>query len=96
MARPNDVSAVPLASHPAAGAKRSRPSNVRLTVARAYFRSCQLDDALRRRLAEHAGEHAVVGRDEPIVAGVRGEPAPPRSDARIDDDQKHRAGGKKR
>ena len=30
---------MPFASQPAAGANRSRPSKVRLTVGRAYFRS---------------------------------------------------------
>ena len=39
MLLPSDTRAMPFASHPAAGAKRSRPSNVRLTVGRAYLRS---------------------------------------------------------
>ena len=29
----------------------------------------ELDDLLRRRLLEHGGQHAVVGRDEPPVPG---------------------------
>jgi len=37
--RPSAASSTPFASHAAAGAKRSRPSNVRLTVGRAYRRS---------------------------------------------------------
>src|SRR5207237_668385 len=37
--RPSADNSRPFASHPAAGANRSRPSNVRLTVGRAYRRS---------------------------------------------------------
>ena len=37
MLLPSETRAMPFASHPAAGANRSRPSNVRLTVGRAYF-----------------------------------------------------------
>ena len=39
MVLPSAAIAIPLARNPAAGANRSRPSNVRLTVGRAYFRS---------------------------------------------------------
>ena len=39
MLLPSETSATPLARNPAAGANRSRPSNVRLTVGRAYLRS---------------------------------------------------------
>ena len=46
--RPSAVRSIPFASHAAAGAKRSRPSNVRLTVGRAYSALGQLDDSLRR------------------------------------------------
>ena len=42
-------SSMPFASHAAAGAKRSRPSNVRLTVGRAYAAFGQLDDGVGRR-----------------------------------------------
>ena len=42
----------------------------------------QLDDALRRLLVEHRRQHAVVGRDEPVVAGFRRDAPPRRADAR--------------
>ena len=51
----------------------------------------QLDDLLRRRLAKHRREHAVVRRHESIVADVGGDAAARRSDARIDDDEEDRA-----
>ena len=35
----------------------------------------ELDDPFRRRLEEHRGQHAVVGRDEPVVADVGGNAA---------------------
>ncbi len=54
----------------------------------------QLDDAARRRLAQDLGQHAVVGRDEPVVARLGGNATPRRSDAGIDDGQEHRAGRK--
>ena len=51
--RPSAARSMPLRQPAAAGAKRSRPSNVRLTVGRAYLPLGQLDDALRRLLVEH-------------------------------------------
>ena len=54
----------------------------------------ELDDPLRRRLAEHRRQHAVVGRDEPVVAGLGGDAAARRADAGIDDDEEDRAGRK--
>ena len=89
--RPSAVSSTPLASHAAAGANRSRPSNVRLTVGRAYRRSVSSTTLARRRLVEHERQHAVVGRHEPVVARFGGDAAPRRADARIDDDEKDRA-----
>ena len=92
--RPSAASSMPLASHAAAGAKRSRPSNVRLTVGRAYRRSVSSTIRLAAMLVEDGGQHAVVGRHERVVAGVGRDAAPRRPDAGIDDDQKNRAGGK--
>ena len=43
---------------------------------------------------EDRRQHAVVGRDEPVVAGLGREAAARRSDAGIDDDEEDRAGGK--
>ena len=92
--RPSADSSMPLASHAAAGAKRSRPFE------RAAHRRPrvpplgQLDDALRRMLVEDGRQHAVVGRDEPVVAGFGRDAAARRSDAGIDDDEKDRAGRK--
>ena len=40
---------------------------------------------------QHGREHAVVGRDEPPVAGLGGQAAARGADARVDDDQKDRA-----
>ena len=94
--RPSAVSCNPLASHAAAGAKRSRPSNVRLTVGRAYRRSVSSTTRLRRIFAQHDGQHAVVGRDEPVVARLRRDAAARAADAGIDDDEEDRAGGKVR
>ena len=54
----------------------------------------QLDDAPRRRSSNTTRQHAVVRRHEPVVAGVGGDAAARRADARIDDDQKDRAGRK--
>ena len=51
----------------------------------------QLDDALRRMLVEHRGQHAVVGRHEPVVARFGGDAAARRADAGIDDDEEDRA-----
>ena len=92
--RPSADSSMPLASHAAAGAKRSRPSNVRLTVGRAYRRSVSSTTRFGGHLVEDRRQHAVVGRDEPIVAGVGGDAAAGRADAGIDDDEKDRAGWK--
>ena len=54
----------------------------------------QLDDALRGMLVKHHRQHAVVRRDELVVAGVGGDAAARRADAGIDDDEKDGAGGK--
>ena len=54
----------------------------------------QLDDPLGRMLVEDGRQHAVVGRDERVVAGVGGDAAARRADAWIDDDEENRAGGK--
>ena len=53
----------------------------------------QLDDLLRRPFAQHRGQHAVVRRDEPVVAGFGGDAAPGAADARIDHGEENRAGG---
>ena len=49
------------------------------------------DDAARGRFPEHGGQHAVVRRHEPVVAGVDDDAAARRSHARIDDHEKDRA-----
>ena len=86
--RPSAERSTPFASQPAAGANRSRPSNVRLTVGRAYRRSVSSTTRRAGDFLEHRGQHAVVWRDEPVVARV-GRDAPPRgTHARIDDDEK--------
>jgi hypothetical protein len=51
----------------------------------------QFDDFLRRRLPQDHREHAVVGRHEPVVAGVGRESAARRADAGIDDGDEDRA-----
>ena len=50
----------------------------------------QLDDPLRRVFVENRRQHAVVGRHEPVVAGVGGDAAARRADAGIDDDEEDR------
>ena len=92
--RPSAPRSTPFASHAAAGANRSRPSNVRLTVGRAYRRSLSSTTRFGGCSSTTRREHAVVGSDEPIVARVGRNAAPRRSDARIDDDEKDRACGK--
>ena len=54
----------------------------------------QLDDPLRLVLAQDRGQHAVVGRHEPVIARVGDQPAAGRSHAGIDDDEEDGAGGK--
>ena len=54
----------------------------------------ELDDLLRRRLAKDRRQHAVVGRDESVVADVGGNAAARRADAGIDDDEEDGAGRK--
>ena len=73
--RPSAAIWTPRASQPAAGANRSRPSNVRLTVGRAYCAFCDLHDLARRQRAQGFGQQPVVGRHEPVVARVDGDAA---------------------
>ena len=87
---------MPFASHAAAGAKRSRPSNVRRHRRPGVAPLRELDDPLRRRLAQHQRQHAVVGRDEAIVARLGRDAAPRRADAGVDDREEDGAGGKYR
>ena len=54
----------------------------------------ELDDPARRNRLEDRGQHAVVGGDEPVVAGFGRDAAPRRPDAGIDDRKKDGAGGK--
>jgi hypothetical protein len=54
----------------------------------------QLDDALGPRLLEDAGEHAVVGRNEPVVTRLGNQAAAGGSHARVHDDKEDRASGK--
>ena len=51
----------------------------------------QLDDLLRGRLAQDRGQHAVVGRDEAVVARVGSDAATCRADAGIHDRHEDRA-----
>jgi hypothetical protein len=69
--RPSADSWIPLASHAAAGAKRSRPSKVRLTVGRAYLRSVNSTTRLGGMSRRNGGEHAIVGGDEAVIASLR-------------------------
>ena len=64
---------IPFASHAAAGANRSRPSNVRLTVGRAYRRSV---NSTIRFGGSHGDrrQHPVIRSDEPVIAGLDGDP----------------------
>ena len=64
---------------------------MRLTVGLRIAPLRQLDDPLGRRLLQHRRQHAVVRRDEAVVARVDGNAATRRSHSRIDDDEKNRA-----
>src|ERR1043166_1594337 len=54
----------------------------------------QLHDPRRAHVPEHRGQQTVVGGDEFIAAPLGGDAAPRRSDAGVDDAQKHGARGK--
>src|SRR5207302_7977369 len=53
-----------------------------------------LDSTLEGRFVEDGRQHAVIGRDKPVLAGLGREAAPRRADAGIDDDEENGGGGK--
>jgi len=89
--RPSAARSTPFASHAAAGAKRSRPSNVRLTVGRrTSARSARRFASADARRARPVST-PVVGSHELVAAGIGGNAAARRTDPGIDDDEKDRA-----